>query len=188
MDERAVQLAGTPARPQGDGWPEELEWGRPDQPAQGWGRLVVVAVVAGALAVAAVTALAHDSGPAPVADGDLVLTVHQAQVVDVLAPSMTSARVDATVQNTSADSVTITAASMAGYLQTIAMTIPAGASADVALRLQVSCGYQQPPPSTATTLTIEGDDGTTSEVRARVVAPGAADRLLTQCHQRVYGG
>jgi hypothetical protein len=188
MDGRAVRAARAPDPPPGERRPDQLEQGEPDRPAQGWGRLVVVAVVAGALAVAAISTLARDSGPAPVADGDLVLTVHQAQVVDVLAPAMTSARVDATVQNTSAESVTITAASIAGYLQTVEMTIPAGASADVALRLQVSCGYQQPAPSTATTLTIEGDDGTTSQVRARVVAPGAADRLLTQCHQRVYGG
>jgi len=108
-------------------------------------------------------------------------------VVDVLAPSMTSGRVDATVENTTDSQVTVTVASFSGFQQPVSLTIPAKGSADIAFRLQVACEGGAEPPTMAATLTVATDGGTAHEVHARVVESGTADQLMGECRERFYG-
>ncbi len=174
MDEREVQAAG----------PSGAEPG-----SRGRRKLVLVAVGCVLLVVIADLGYSRWRASRVVGDGDLVFVVRQAHVVDVLAPGMTVARVDVTVENPTSTPVTVTAASFGGFAQPVTVRVPAGGSAPLALRVEVPCdsGSRSPPLSTAATLTVAPPDGAARVVTVLVVESGTADQLRRECLQKVNG-
>ena len=182
MDEREVPPAGPPEEVL-----ERLEPSRPGPAPTGRGRLVLVAAACVLLVVGADLGYGRWRASAGVGDGDLVLLVRQAHVVDLLAPGMTSARVDATVENATSTPVTVTAASFAGFAQVVSASVPAHGSAPLTLLVQVACSSGSPPLSTAATLTVAAPGGAPLQVTAHVVESGTADQLMAECRQKALG-
>jgi hypothetical protein len=120
-------------------------------------------------------------------DEDLVMVVRHAQVVDVLAPGTTTAQIDVTVQNPTSVPVTVTGASLGGFVQSASTTVDAHGSADLSLHVQVICSDQPRLLPMVATLTVAQSGEPARAVSVRMVEKGTAEALMAQCRQKVYG-
>jgi hypothetical protein len=166
------------------------EVGSPPTEARRRIRRVPVVVVVATVCVLVVLVAVFGYGrwkSSTVADDDLVMVVRHSQVVDVLAPGMTTARVDVTVQNPTSVPLTVSEASLGGFAQTVSTMLDAHGSADLSLHVQVACSDRPRLLPMVATLTVAKSGGPAQVLSVRMVEDGTADALLAQCRQKVYG-